>query len=204
MRSPNQSLYREIRRFTKDSEDGFIQLLVATAKHTTFKRIISCPTYPVALKTPGLSDAVAALRSALDNDIENIPNVFGRVYASLRSIKERKRAGQFFTSKVVAEQALQCVRPAVDDDICDAGAGTLVFANAITHMGIQVRSYVGVENDPILALCGAHVLEGLSAPAHFRVWYTNFLLLSKSMFQNAGLAVPTLIISNPPFVRDRK
>jgi hypothetical protein len=64
-----------------------------------------------------------------------------------------------------------------------------------------VRSYVGVENDPILALCGAHVLEARNAPPSFLIWYRNFLTLDPDEFEKHGLAHPHVVISNPPFVR---
>ena len=96
---------------------------------------------------------------------------------------------------------LTSAKPSPNDDVCDAGSGTAVFADAILHKGISIRSYVGVENDPILALCAAHVLEGIDAPNSFRIWYANFLLLNDAAFNAQGLRTPTFVIANPPFVR---
>jgi predicted RNA methylase len=122
---------------------------------------------------------------------------------SVRQLKERKRTGQFFTAASVADWALSKGSLASSDDVCDAGAGTGVFADAILRSDCSVRSYIGVENDPILALCAAHALEGIKAPESYKLWYANFLLFRKSDFTVRGLAVPNVIISNPPFVRSR-
>ncbi|HKB68470.1 MAG TPA: hypothetical protein VKC61_21600 [Pyrinomonadaceae bacterium] len=176
-------------------------MLVAAARRSTLERIIRCPTYPVPIKTPGLSVAVRQFQDAFHEKDVHLPTLLARLYASARFIEDRKRKGQFFTSREVAAWALLRAEPSSRDDVCDAGAGTAVFADAILRRGISVRSYTGVENDAILALCAAHVLEGLNAPHSFRVWYANFLRLSAEAFLTQGLRTPTLVISNPPFVR---
>lgn len=195
------SLSREIRRFVKGSSAGLLQLLVAAARRTTFDRIIACPTYPVPAKTSGLTVAVRQLREALLSPDVHAPTFLAQLYVSVRKIEYRKRVGQFFTFEDVADWALSIAPPRVGDEVCDAGAGAAVFAKAVLRTGVTVRSYVGVESDPILALCAAHSLQSINAPDSFKVWYANFLLLNDAAFNSQGLRVPTLIIANPPFVR---
>lgn len=131
----------------------------------------------------------------------HLPTLLARLYSSGRTLEQRKRTGQFFTSASVAKWALSMEPPESNDRICDAGAGAAVFADTVVRMGLPVRSYLGVENDPILALCAAHVLEALDAPSEFKVWYANFLTLQATTFKTRGHSLPTYIISNPPFVR---
>ena len=63
------------------------------------------------------------------------------------------------------------------------------------------RSYTGVESDPVLTLCAAHVLQSRFAPDAYRIWYTNFLQLRCEDLATARVPHPTYVISNPPFVR---
>jgi predicted RNA methylase len=132
------------------------------------------------------------------------PTFLARLYASACSIERRKRGGQFFTAATVADWVLSLEPPLPTDDVCDAGAGTGVFADAILRRGGGVRSYTGVENDPALALCCAHVLDSINAPSSFRVWYANFLLLRGKSFSTLGLSLPSFVVANPPFVRFHK
>ena len=201
MISSAESLYSEISRFTNGSAEGLLQVLVAAARRTTFERIIACPTYPVPAKTSGLSLAVRQFHEAMHRPDVHLPTFLARLYVSVRMLAHRKLAGQFFTAQVVAEWALSVAPPNPTDDVCDAGAGTGVFADAIIRAGISVQSYIGVENDPILALCAAHVLESINAPDSYKAWYPNFLLLQDAAFRTQGLRVPSLVIANPPFVR---
>jgi adenine-specific DNA-methyltransferase len=201
MVSDVESIYSGLSQFINGSAAGLLQLLVSAARRTTFERIINCPTYTVPVKTSGLSTAVRQLREAMDNPNVHLPTFFARLYSSTCTLEHRKQVGQFFTATEVAEWAILKAEPKLIDDVCDAGAGAGIFADAILRTGISVRSYVGVENDPLLALCTAHVLESINAPDSYKSWYANFLLLQYTSFKARGLRVPNLIISNPPFVR---
>jgi predicted RNA methylase len=202
VRSRAEALYRNVLRFADGSTTGLLQILVAAAQKSTFQRIISCPTYPVPAKSAGLHLAVEQFLEMIRCPLVNVPTLLARVFLSVRSLKERKRTGTFFTAASVADWALAKGFLTPNDDVCDAGAGTGVFADAILRNG-GIRSYVGVENDPVLALCAAHALEALNAPECYKLWYANFLLLGKADFTARGLAVPTAVIANPPFVRSR-
>lgn len=194
-------LYNQLNRFINGSPSGLLQILTASARQTTFDRIISCPTYPVPAKTSGLSLAISQFREAMAHPDIHPPTFLARLYISTRKLEHRKRTGQFFTSQEVAHWGISTAPPRLLDHVCDAGAGTGVFAYAILRAGVSVRSYTGVENDPILALCIAHVLESIKAPGSYKAWYSNFLLLRESSLMKQGLKPPTLVISNPPFIR---
>ena len=201
MSSRIDSLQKNLRRFTNDSDDGLLQLLLAAAQRGTFERIIDCPTYPVPVRSSDLNTAVAEFQEVLAYEKTHIPTFLARLYTPIRPIQRLKRAGQFFTAREVAEWALSYLGLSNADDVCDAGAGTGVFADTILRGKYSVRSYVGVENDPILILSAAHLLQALDAPASFRLWYSNFLLLDDRSFRLHGLDTPNVMISNPPFVR---
>ena len=194
-------LEKQIREFIDRTPAGLLQLLVGAARKSTFRRIIDCPTYPVPAKTSGLSLAIRQLRDVLNDPSVHLPTFFARLYGFVRPIVDRKLNGQFFTSEEIAQWALSIEKPLSTDDVCDAGSGTAVFADAILSSGKTVRSYIGVENDPILTLCAAHVLENIEAPDSYKVWYANFLLLDEAAFKGRGLRLPSFIIANPPFVR---
>jgi predicted RNA methylase len=196
-----ERLFCEVNKFVAGSATGLVQLLVAAARRSTFGRIIACPTYPAPVRSAGLSTTVSQLHAALKECDVHAPTFFARLFASVRSIERRKRAGQFFTSPQVAAWALSLQQPTPSDNVCDAGAGTGVFAHAILRSGNSVQSYVGVENDPILALCSALALDASNAPTSYQVWYANFLLLKAADFRAHGLEPPTVVIANPPFIR---
>jgi len=203
VRSRAETLYRDVLRFADGSTKGLLQILVASAQKSTYQRIVSCPTYPVPANSAGLHLAVDQFLEMIHSSGVHVPTLLARIFLSVRQLKERKRTGTFFTAASVAEWALAKGLLTSSDDVCDAGAGTGVFADAILRNGQPIRSYVGVENDPVLALCAAHALEALNAPECYRLWYANFLLLGKTDFTARGLAVPTAVIANPPFVRSR-
>ncbi len=127
--------------------------------------------------------------------------VFAELYCAAFSLEYRKHKGQYFTPAQIAEWALSVCVPDTNDVLCDAGAGTGIFAETVLRRGIDIKGYIGVESDPILALSTAHVLEIIHAPASFRVWYGNFLTLGQDRFEQKGLPPPNMFVSNPPYVR---
>jgi hypothetical protein len=190
--------------FVGGSIASFAQLLLAAARKGTFARIINCPTYPIAARTLDLAPAVSRFRDVLSTPGIYHATVLARLYSAARRLDYRKRTGQFFTPPIVAEWALSMASPSRTEVIWDAGCGTGVFAEVLLRRGFEGLSCLGIENDPILALCAAHVLEAIGAPASFKVWYTNFLVLERAASEAQGLIAPSLIVSNPPFVRFHK
>lgn len=204
MKMPAETLFSRISHFVNFSSAGLVQLLVAAANRSTYDRIINCPSYPAPAGTAGLSEAVRNLHEVMQDRNTHLPTLFFELYSSVRSVNHRKRSGQFFTSREIAEWMFAHAKPRKNEDICDAGAGTGVFGDALLRKKIVVRSYVGVESDPVLALCAAHVLESLDAPNTYKIWYANFMLLNEAAFKSQGLNMPSLVVSNPPFVRYHK
>jgi adenine-specific DNA-methyltransferase len=203
MKSRPEELYRRIHKFINNSREGLLQLLVGATARRTYTRIIDCPTYPVPANTTELPEYIRNLQELLNIRTVDRPTLFAKLFAKTRTLEERKRSGQFFTSPEVAKWALSQPNLLPGDDVCDAGAGTAVFAQAIMQTRVAINSYVGIENDPILALCAAHVLELIGAPATYKVWYANFLTLDDSAFRKHHLNLPNVVVSNPPFVRSR-
>lgn len=204
MKPSGEDLFRQAQKFVAASGSGLLQLLVAAARRQTLERIIACPTYPVAVRSRGLAEAVRCFLDAVSRPDVHAPTFLARLYASVTATEHRKQTGQFFTAASTAEWALSLEPPLSTDDVCDAGAGTGVFAEAILRKTELPRSYLGIELDPTLALCCAHTLDALNAPSSFRVWYANYLLLEPISFRERGLRLPSFIISNPPYVRFHK
>ena len=194
----------KLKGFVGGSPSALAQLLVAAAGKSTFARIVDCPTYPAAARTPDLPEALACLRLLLGSSDGYRAVGLARLYNASRSITQRKRTGQFFTPPVVAEWGLTLGSLDRDSVVCDAGAGTGIIAEALLKSGRPASAYIGVETDPILALCAAHVLEANGAPASFKVWYANFLTLARTEFEERGLPAPNVVISNPPFIRSHR
>jgi hypothetical protein len=144
---------------------------------------------------------VELFKRALESSEEYSSIVLANLYTEAYPLDHRKGAGQFFTPAAVAEWGIGQISLTPDDSISDAGSGTGIFAEALAKTHTEIRAYVGIENDPVLALCAAHVLEIVNAPKSFKIWYTNFLVLNRSKFEEHGLHAPTIILSNPPFVR---
>lgn len=192
---------RELLGFVRRSPAALMQLLVAAARKPTFARIVNCPTYPAPARTRDLAEMVELFGKVLGSSDEYSAIALAKLYTEAYPLHHRKGAGQFFTPAAVAEWGIRQISLTPDDSISDAGSGTGVFAEALVRSNSEVKAYVGIENDPVLALCAAHVLETIDAPTSFKIWYTNFLVLNRSKFENHGLHVPTVVLSNPPFVR---
>src|ERR1044071_10125485 len=96
-------LLRELQVFVGASTSGLVQLLVAGAEKSVFRRIIGCPRYPVPTRTKSLELALAHFREVLQNPNFHLPTVLASLYAAAIPIDRRKRSGQFFTARPVAE-----------------------------------------------------------------------------------------------------
>ena len=198
MTAPDASL-KQLARFVEASPDALVQLLVAAAGKATYARIQDCPTYPTPVHTTDLPENLRLLREVLC--FSHPAHSLAGLYVAAHTLQEQKRTGRFFTPVAVADWGLSKAPLRSGDAILDAGSGTGAFAAAILALELPIRSYVGIENDPILVLCAAHVLEALRAPASFRLCYANFFAVSAKGLQERGLDLPDVVVSNPPFVR---
>ena len=187
-------------KFLGGDPSALMQLMVSVSSKKVFARIIECPTYPTAMRTPDLPGAIEALDAALESG-ESPSELFARLFEATYSIRQRKNRGQFFTPLRAAIFALDAASDLSSLVMLDAGAGTGVFGEAVMAGTSPCRSYVGVESDPLLALMAANTLHRKDASGEFKVWYTNFLTISQANVRRQKLHVPTLIVSNPPYVR---
>jgi len=94
--------------------------------------------------------------------------------------------------------------------VLDPGCGTGIFP--LTILGDLAKKsedadslgYLGIENDPMLALSTAISLDWVGAPRNWRVLYANFLNTKPKDLKKIGYPRIDAIICNPPFVRFHK
>jgi hypothetical protein len=187
--------------FVSQSRTALLQVLLLLATKRTYRRIINCPTYPVAVRTRDALEVARAVTEAAVTNPSKFHELLQRLYAAAQPLASRKKHGQFFTPTAVAHWAWREVAPTPGDNVWDAGAGCGVFGIALLRTGVGVASYTGIENDPILALCSALALDAADAPPSFRIWYENFLGANARSSGRDDVPAPTLIVANPPFVR---
>ena len=168
----------------------------------TFNRIRNCPTYPVATITLDLEERVQLLRDSIALNPYEISNALAFLYESTVDNQSRKNYGQFFTPLPVTKQVISHLALQSGETVLDPGCGTGIFPLSIMRNLIDRSidstsiTYIGVENDPVLALSAAISLEWIKAPTKWQVHYANFLLLKPE-----DLPQIDVIIANPPFVR---
>lgn len=187
---------------------ALMQLLSSLSKKETYRRILSCPTYPVRTKTKDLETRLQLFSSSVASDPHGISHVLALLYESTIALEYRKKYGQYFTPPKIAEEAVALLTPKSKDIVIDPGCGTGCFAleilSNIAEKGLFDAAdlrYLGVERDPVLALSAAISLEWVNAPLHWRVLYADFLSLTSEYLQKIGFDGATAIIANPPFVR---
>ncbi|MCW4019355.1 MAG: N-6 DNA methylase [Candidatus Bathyarchaeota archaeon] len=197
----NVRLIKKLADLVKDDSEAFTQILLSVCSNETFRRIKHCPAYPLHLRTKDLEYRQNLLRKIVDsNSVFDIPAIFTILYESAIATSYRKNHGQYFTPPRIANDAIKDLALKEGHVILDAGCGTGTFAAIIMKQArerletVSTIRYIGVENDPLLALVSALTLEFLDAPKEWQVIYANFLLLCPEFRLNT-------VISNPPFVR---
>jgi adenine-specific DNA-methyltransferase len=185
---------------------SLMQLLLSVSTKQTFSRILSCPTYPSAIKTKDLSERLSILNGCISADPFCVANILALLYESNSDPRHRKRNGQYFTPKNIAEEAIKLLHPKNGDTILDAGCGTACFAVEIvkqSSLGYEpgCLNYLGVEKDPILTLSAAISLDCINAPQHYKILYGDFVGLTVEKLAKYRFGNITGIVSNPPFIR---
>lgn len=184
---------------------GLMQLLLSISKKETFNRILCCPTFPVITKTSDFAERSRLLNDSLSADPMSIANILAILYESAIDVKNRKKNGQYFTPQNVAKEAAVLLNPQENDKILDAGSGTGAFAVELMGLckdrNLTKLAYLGVEKDPILALCSAISLDRVYAPQNYRIVYADFVSLTNEKLAKFGFGQLNAIISNPPFIR---
>jgi len=124
---------------------------------------------------------------------------------------QRKNLGQYFTPLQVAKDAIYLLALECGDTVLDPGCGTGIFPITILkefserHEDAALLQYLGIENDPLLALSAAVSLDWVDAPNTWRILYANFLAVeSKDLKSYDYPPKVNAIVANPPFVRSRK
>jgi tRNA1(Val) A37 N6-methylase TrmN6 len=147
-------------------------------------------------------------------DSYEISNIFAFLFESAVERNRRKCTGQYFTPKTIAHQAVRLLDLRLGETILDPGCGTGIFPLAILQelsnsgrlCNCGSLTYMGIENDPILALSTAISLDWVDAPTNWRVLYANFLRVQHNNLREAlahDFSV-NAIIANPPYVRYHK
>lgn len=189
---------------------ALMQLLLSLCSKNTLHRIARCPTYPIRIITGDLKERLQLFYNSASCDSYEISNILAILFESAVEKKCRKLSGQYFTPRYVARKAISMLKFKPGETIIDPGCGTGIFpleilrnlANSDT-IDCDSLTYLGIENDPILALSTAVSLDWVNAPMNWRVVYSNFLYvdrqdISKVFGRNLSVDV---IIANPPYVR---
>jgi len=193
------------------SSDGeaFLQLLLGVCNKTAFNRIIRCPTYPVKIVTPDLEDRLQLLYESVASDPYDVSYALAFLYESAMKKEPRKKKGQFFTPAYIAKKAINSLTPRREETWLDPGCGTGIFPLEILR---ELRKetahdapfkYLGVENDPLLALSTAVSLDWVDAPSNWKILYANYPKIKYNSIEEImgkGTKIDA-IICNPPFIR---
>lgn len=187
----------------RGSPEGLIQILLASSPEAIKKRIIGSPAYPTVVETIDLQPRLHQLLESSKSEAP-IYQILGRLVEVSITESRRKQFGQYFTPPSVAREAVRRLTLREGDVIVDAGSGTGAFPWEIKrHLGsgASMVDYLGVEIDPMLALCGAVTLEWSNAPRDWKILFRNFLRVDKRLLNEIGLGEASVVISNPPFTR---
>lgn len=194
----------------RHDREALLQILLSISKSKTFSRIVHCPTYPVPAATPDLKARLQLLHEGMAPDPYEISNVLAVLYESATEKRRRKSLGQYFTPSLVAKQAIDLLALKQGEMVLDPGCGTGIFPLAIlSELNKKSENavslgYLGIENDPILALSAAVSLDWVDAPLNWRVLYANFLRVNLEDLKEIDFPRVDVIIANPPFVRYHK
>ncbi|MCJ7635072.1 SAM-dependent methyltransferase, partial [Candidatus Bathyarchaeota archaeon] len=149
--------------------EAFLQLLLEFSTRSTFNRIVHCPTYPIRTLTQDLEYRKQLLFESITSDPYEISYALAFLYEAAAGRERRKDQGQFFTPAFVAIKAATSIALKPGETLLDPGCGTGIFPLAILR-GLAMKSgdpgsfaYLGVENDPLLALATAVSLDRANA-----------------------------------------
>lgn len=207
------SIHREplikLARSVSHDREGLLQLLLDISEKSTFGRIIRCPTYPIRVTTKDLAEKNRLFKETISSNSHDVSYALAFLYNAATEISYRKSQGQFFTPPYVSRMALAKLAVKRGERILDPGCGTGAFPVTLlkesrkgSHNLISI-SYLGIENDPLLALCTAVALDYVNAPINWRVLYANYLNLRTEDLRRVIGEEDNIdaIVSNPPYVR---
>jgi adenine-specific DNA-methyltransferase len=180
------------------------QILLSLSTDKTLNRIVFCPTYPAKVFTRDLQEMLSLFKGALAKDPFEISNVLSYLFERATEIGYRKNHGQYFTPSKVAEETVKRLDLKKAQNVLEPGCGTGIFPTTILKIYptiAETTRYIGVEEDPLLALSTALSLEWVRAPQTWKVFYANFMDLTTSDFEQVSVSRVDVVVSNPPFVR---
>lgn len=199
-------------RSINQDREGFLQLLLEISRKTTFNRIVRCPTYPVRIVTQDLGERIRLFQESVSSNQYDISHALAYLYENATKIELKKNQGQFFTPAYVARKATMKLSLKYGETLLEPGCGTgifpLIILKELARKSVDSASicYIGIESDPLLALCTALALDWVNAPKSWHVIYANFLNIQIDEIENIigkGRKIDA-VISNPPYVRFHK
>jgi len=204
----NAESLKDLSNSIRGDREAFLQLMLSLCRKQTFNRIANCPTYPLRIITPDLKEKLDLIRHVTDSNLPiEISSILSVLYESATGKDYRKGHGQYFTPSVIAEEAVKRLELRNGETVIDPGCGTGILAMAILRefanksIDTNTITYLGIENDALLALSAAVALEWIDAPRSWQVVYANFLLFTAKHLENMGISKVDAVIANPPFVR---
>ncbi|MDH5779208.1 MAG: N-6 DNA methylase [Candidatus Bathyarchaeota archaeon] len=210
----NRKMAASLSKTLRHDRKALLQLLLSLCRKNTLRRIVRCPTYPVRTITSDLDGRLRLFHNCIAHDPYAISNVLALLFESAVEKHRRKFTGQYFTPWTVAKHAVGLLKLKNGDTILDPGCGTGIFPLAILSEsfrsnGVASRdslTYLGIENDPSLALSAAISLDWVEAPMNWRVLYANFLKVDPVDLKKAFGARFSIdaIIANPPYIRHNR
>lgn len=194
-----------IMEFVRDDTSALLDLLLGIADEDAYNRIINCPRYPRPKLNKAGGDHLSDLEEILDTYPNRSADLLGSMYQHAFDEEYVKNMGQYFAPQDISDWIFHRFRFQEAEQIIDPGCGTCTFGISLLNFSDnnpQTLNYVGIENDEILSLISAVVLEKISAPTDWRINYINYFnienigeeLINKKRYNKN-------IISNPPFVR---
>lgn len=202
-----------LRQIAGKNKETFLQTLLSLCRDKTYDRIMCCPRFPSLVYTLDLELKHKLFNECLSDDPNEAPVILASLFEAATTTQSKKLHGQYFTPPDVADVAIQELNLKQKDIVWDAGCGTGIFASSILRffdkksLNPAEINYLGIEEEPVLALSAALSLDLAGAPESWRVLCLDYLCLQEiefSDFINKELFTkyrPTAIISNPPFVR---
>jgi hypothetical protein len=198
-------------RYLSGDRGAFLQILLDFSSKRTFNRIKYCPLYPGKLDTPDLAERKRLFCESIASDPHDIPFALAFLYESAAEKERRKKRGQYFTPAHVSRKVITQISLKPRETLMDAGCGTGIFALSLLRELRESNDdpasfgYLGIENDPLLALSASVSLDWADAPEGWRVLYKNYLNVNLAdIGETIGSKEIDAVISNPPYVRFHK